>query len=452
MAYAEKRGGGKTPWRARYKKPDGSLGSEPGFRTKRAAEDWGEEQEAEIRAGGWIDPDLMRVPFGEFARKFMAARIKRGRTMATRWENLEKYILPKWEHTPLIGINWFDVDTWSQTLDCDDTKAGHCISLMSTILTAAVDARHLKVNPLHGRRRTKATVQAVRVKPKPKRSAEEKWARPEVVLEVAQRLGPAVGLHVLTTAFTGVNWGEGIGLHRDQALLTRRQPHGRAWWECPIIRVVQEVAEYNERDEQGAKLGTVLRLEPPKNEYRERDIDLPPFLARLLRYHLADWPHPYVFSTPNGKFWRNSNFSRRYLRPAADGRERLEQKQGRAPRDGWEPIMPGLTMRALRHSHDTYQDQIGVRPALMYEQAGHKRPGIKGVYQHPTAEMRQERLDGLQEIYERAMTSLGWTTLWGRVDLVKRRSEDDLPNSSQLIYMEGRSRRRVPLRGRSDAV
>jgi hypothetical protein len=95
--------------------------------------------------------------------------------------------------------------------------------------------------------------------------------------------------------------------------------------------------------------------------------------------------------------------------------------------------MPGLTMRDLRHTHDTYQDQIGVRPALAFEQAGHARPGIKAVYQHPTPAMRQERLDGLQEIYERAMGNLGWRTLWGRVDLRKAPKKGRLLNPPQMI-------------------
>ncbi len=61
MAYAEKRlstakgSKGKISWRSRYKKPDGTWGSEPGFPTKKTAENWGEEQEAAIRAGRWID-------------------------------------------------------------------------------------------------------------------------------------------------------------------------------------------------------------------------------------------------------------------------------------------------------------------------------------------------------------------------------------------------------------
>lgn len=436
MAYGEKRVStakgkkGKVSWRARYKKPDGTWGSEPGFPTKSAAEDWGEEQEAAIRAGRWIDPDLQRLHFGAFVAKFMKARQKRGATMAKRWDLLEKYILPKWQHTPLIAFTWFDVDSWSMTLPCDDVTRGHCVSLMSTILTGAVDAKHLIVNPLYGRRRTAAV--ATLSSSSAKKRDTEKVHTPENVLQVADRLGPAKGLHVITTAWTGLCWGEGLGLHRDNALLTRREEYDGGWWECPILRIVQEVAEYDERDEDGNKKGTVLKLEPPKAEKRTRDLDLPPFLAQLWRYHLADWPYEWVLSTPNGKWWRRSNWMRQ-LRPAADGRPERKKRRGVSARAGWEPIAPGMTMRDLRHTHDTWQEQIGVKAPLAFEQAGHKRPGIKAVYQHPTPVMRQERLDGLQDIYDRAMHNLGWTTLWGRVDLVKRSSEDDLLDISQMI-------------------
>lgn len=447
MAYAEKvfkvvkgRKTTKFTWRARYKRPDGTWGSEPGFPTKKTAEDWGEEQEAAIRAGRWVDPALQRMQFGEFARKWMKAKPKRGNTVDKRWNLLEHHIFPKWEYVPLIQINWFDVDAWQQGLACDDVTAGHSVSLMSSILTGAVDAKHLAVNPLFGRRRTRGTAAAPAARRK--KTDEEKWVRPEVVLQMAERLGPAIGLHVLTTAFTGLGWGEGAALHRDNVLRTRRQPHDGGWFECPIIQVdpdVGELVEYQGRDEDGNKTGLVLQLEPPKNGKRARGIDIPPFLAVLLRYHLEDWPHPYVFCTPSGVFWRRSNFTRANIRPAADGREALTAVRGRAARAGWEPIMPGLTMRDLRHTHDTYQDQIGVRPALMYEQAGHARPGIKSVYQHPTPAMRQERLDGLQEIYERAMGNLGWKTLWGRVDLQKAPREGRPPNIPQTILTGQRS-------------
>lgn len=51
MAYAQRHGKG---WRARYKKPDGTWGSQSGFETKAAAEGWGEDQESLIRRHLWI--------------------------------------------------------------------------------------------------------------------------------------------------------------------------------------------------------------------------------------------------------------------------------------------------------------------------------------------------------------------------------------------------------------
>ncbi|WP_030024860.1 hypothetical protein [Streptomyces monomycini] len=423
MAYAEKRisqakgSKGKVSWRSRYKKPDGTWGSEPGFPTKKTAEQWGDEQEAAIRAGRWIDPDKMRTPFGVFVRKWMAAQSPRGRTTMNRWERLDTHILPKWEHTPLIAINWFDVDAWARTLKCADSTVKDCIGLMSLILTGAVDAQHLTVNPLFGRRR--ASKAADNVGDQQVRTTEVGWAPPEAVLQVAERLGPANGLHLITAAFLGPRWGEGIALHRDNTLLTRREPYDGGTFECPIIRINQEVAEYIRRGPDGSRQGAVHQLEPVKNRWSVRDIDVPPFLAQLLRLHLDDWPHPFVFCTPSGKWWWRNGWWE-LLRPAADGRKARPRARGRAVKEAWEPIWPGLTMRMSRHTADTYQAQIGVHPVLAHEQAGHRYPGIKGTYQHPTPEMRQQRLAGLQMIFERAMRNLGWRTLWGRVDLQKR--------------------------------
>jgi hypothetical protein len=56
MATAEQPGGG---WRARWKGPEGSeppFPSKSGFRTKQDAKDYGNDQEAAIRAGTYIDP------------------------------------------------------------------------------------------------------------------------------------------------------------------------------------------------------------------------------------------------------------------------------------------------------------------------------------------------------------------------------------------------------------
>lgn len=435
MAWAEKvykvRNGKQTTkftWRVKYKKPDGTTGIESGFPTKITAVEWGETQEAAVRSGTWIDPKLGKKHFGVWAREWMKAKkSRRGNTIDGWWLLLEHIILPKWETTPLMQITWFEVEAWATNLTVAESRVDHALTLMSSILTGAVDSRHIPVNPLFGRRRGKSAGSPAS-KGRRKTAQEDMWAPPEVVIQLAQRLGPAKGLHVLTTAFTGLRFGEGLGLHREDVLRTRSQSFRGGVFSCPVLHVHQEYAEYTKRAEDGTKLGTVKVLEPLKNDSSLRSIDVPPFLARLLRHHLDDWPHEFIFCQANGKPWWTGNWSRQ-MRPAADGRPKREKRQGVSERAGWDPIMPGLDLRALRHTHDTYQDEIGVRPALAYEQAGHRRPGIKSVYQHPTPAMRQERLDGLEEIFWSGMQSLGIRTLWGRVDLLKTPQEVELEAS-----------------------
>ncbi|MFJ9037889.1 hypothetical protein ACIRF8_15015 [Streptomyces sp. NPDC102406] len=418
MAYAEKvykvRDGKKTTkytWRCRYKKPDGTWGSEPGFPTKIIAEKWGNDQEAAIREGRWADPELMRKRFGTFVEEWLAVQNPRGQTTENRRERLQSHILPRWRDTRLIELNWFDVEAWARTLPCAHSTTKYCVSLMSQILTGAVDARHIPHNPLAGRR-LKGLPAATSGKRKER--PEDMWAPPETVLQLARRMGPVDGLMVLTTAFIGLRFEEASGLHRRNALLTRSQKHDGGVFECSLVRVDGSegaLAQYFRYDEQ-AKRRTFHGLEPPKNATSARDIDVPPFLADLLARHLDAWPFDFVFTAPKGGWWWRSSWCAR-LRPAADGRKARPGGHGHPPLEKWEPIMPGLDMRALRHSHDTYQADINVHPVLAHEQAGHKYPGIKGIYQHPTPSMRVHRLEGLQGLYERALGNLGWESVWG---------------------------------------
>lgn len=428
MAHAEKiykiRDGKPTKqyaWRVRFKRPDGTWGSASGFPTKATAEKHGEKEEAAVDAGKWIEPEKAATTFGEFAHRFMANTSKRGNTVAKRWTYLNDYLLPRWEHTPIRAFTWFDVDGWQQTLACDDVTRGHVVSLLSTILTAAMDAGLRDVNPIYGRRRTKPTgSNAVKDKPK-KVVGNDGVVPPERVIQLAERMGPVNGLLMLTVAFAGLRYGEAIGLHRDNLVLTREQLWAGGVYACPIVRIVEEVAEYDLYDENGKKIGTFHGLEETKNDGSKRDVDLPPFLARLLAYHRADLERAgreRAFTSSGGALWRRGNWGK-VLRPAADGRPERERRRGVSYRPTWEPIMPGLDMRSLRHTHDSYQSQIGVAEPLAFQAMGHKRQGIKAVYQHPTVEMRRARLEGLEEIYWRAMGNLGLRTMWNRVDLRK---------------------------------
>lgn len=439
MAYGEKRGSGKTPWRARYKRPDGTLGSEPGFRTKRAAEEWGEDQEAAIRAGRWQDPEKARTPFGEFAPIWMAAQKVAPSTAIKRKRLLSRHLMPAFERTPLCEINIFTAQAWGNKQTCAPVTVRHALTLLSSILTGAADAGYLLANPMYGRRRQTTdrpehdvTRQHGTVDHAEDGHAETVWAQPDEVYALYRRLGGVAGLMVVTTAYTGLRWGELAGLHRSNALLKRSDKIDRRPFERTVLRIDPKVGSLHEvefeLDEEGLarwraaeaervaecrRKGRTVKgrkepksvvrqyLGPPKNKTSAREVDLPPFLVELWEKHLAEWPHEYVFASPAGKWWWRSNF-RSQLRPAADGRKAIVRQRGFAGREAWEPIVPGLTMRGLRHTHDTWMKDDRVDRALRFQTMGWAVSGdIEGVYEHVTPEMRKGRLEALEARWRR---------------------------------------------------
>ncbi|MFE7972949.1 tyrosine-type recombinase/integrase [Streptomyces shenzhenensis] len=441
MAYAEKRGSGKYPWRARYKRPDGTLGSEPGFRTKKAAEEWGDDQEAAIRAGRWQDPEKARTPFGEFTPVWMAAQKVAPATSNKRRYLLNRHLLPAFERTPLCEINIFTAQAWANKQTCAASTVGSALTLLSSILTGAADAGYLLANPMYGRRRQPVdrpehdvskqhgAVDHVRDGAK-----EVVWAQPEDVFALYQRLGGVAGLMVVTAAYTGLRWGELSGLHRSNVLLKRPDKVSGRPFERTVLRIDPVIGSLHEVEFEADEAALVawnaaedqrlaecrekrwkanrrrepktivkLYLGPPKNKTSAREVDLPPFLVELLEKHLASWPHDYVFATEaDGKWWRRGNFGRSHLRPAADGRTEIPRKRGFAGRKAWEPIAPGLTMHGLRHSHDTWMKDERVDRALRFETMGWAVSGdIEGVYEHVTPEMRKQRLEALESRWRR---------------------------------------------------
>ena len=69
----------------------------------------------------------------------------------------------------------------------------------------------------------------------------------------------------------------------------------------------------------------------------------------------------------------------------------------------WLPLRAGLTPHGLRHGHQTWLDELGIRYVLQSERMGHEVPGMRGVYAHITPQMRAELRDSLQELWEASL-------------------------------------------------
>jgi integrase len=376
MAYAQRHGKG---WRCRYKKPDGTWGSQSGFETKAAAQEWGNEQELLIRRQLWIDPGEAETPFGTFAEAWLANARLAVTTQAKYCSYLGNHLLPQWEDWPLILIfnNHLEIQGWVSELhdELAEPTVASVFALFSTIMNVAVRARKIPASPCHGIRVTSGQYEA-----------EHQVATPVQFLRAALRLHRSFGLRRVCAGldgdgYTGARWSELVGLEPFEYDEINK-----------AIRVHEPLAETR---------GHFVKAKRPKTPASKRWVQLPPFLAGLYETLLDDCARPYVFVGENGGNLRRSNFGRRFWRPAWDGDPDNPDPARRAAQ-----IVPGFTFHEGRHTQRTWLADDGIPEVARAARLGRKMPGMASVYEHVTRQMQQRVLGALQARWESSLLTL----------------------------------------------
>jgi integrase len=499
VAFAEKRG---KYWRARWLGPDGSLQSQGGFVTRKAAESHGHDQESAIRKGSYTDPKAGQVTLTSWVNSWYPAQDLELNTLSTYRYTIEVHILPKFGDRALASLAREEIAVWEMDIQrhgYTSKTAREARSLLATILSDAVP-QYLQHNPA-ARQRGKGRRGQRRIERAEK--AAKEWATPLEVLLFAERCSALSGTDTdfvmnVTMAYTGMRWSEALGLQD-------RSVHGGT------MGIDWKLYELGARFYQGRpKDGSI------------REVDVPPFLADMLdRYqaetgqrtctcHNAESPwcpgRSYVFLGPAGGHFRRSNYSTRIVRPAADGW--YPERSGARPRaaspvladlsaawpgtpqspwppavkgepfepptgwgvpriaatddraqcsacghsislrmDGlvgshqirgircpgvgaaaaepvalasWLPVRAGLTPHGLRHGHQTWLDDLGIRYVLQSERMGHEVPGMRGVYSHITPRMRADLRAGLQELWEQSLLERAAMAVTSAVPILDR--------------------------------
>jgi integrase len=323
VAYAEKRGRGRQPWRVKYKLPSGVETSESGFETKAAALAWGRDQEARIREGRWSDPDAGKITVSEWIDRWMAMQDFGISTVETREYLIRRFIRPDWGVSELGSLTTEDITNWENAIpartDVCRRTSRDARALLCTILGDAAAAKPplIPYNPaIRPRNRGRRTGRRL------DRGPQWVWVTPLQALLVAERAALLSGRDegftmVVTIAYTGLRWGEVIGLEREH--VQRDEIHVE--WQLREIR------------------SAFHRLPPKDDSYRSPNwepclpVDLPPLLAELLARQIQAQPRQrcacaeehggtghYVFLGLDGGHCRRSNYARRVFRPACDGR------------------------------------------------------------------------------------------------------------------------------------
>lgn len=386
MASAEKRGNGPTPYRARYLKPDGSTGSEPGFPTKRAAIKWGNDQEAAIRGGHWLDPERGQITLDQYWAKWLPAQDLADSTAERYTSYYNTHLAPRWGSTPIAEIEPLDVAAFEKQLAAarkSATKNGVMMVLRMLLEDAAYEGR-IRMTPVQPKRRRGKRVIS---------DAREGVAITLMALEaIRARLSPDDGLLVLVKAFTGMRWGEVAGMRRSYLILVPGEDGAPASGYYVIDKDVGALHEDNKG---------VLSFGPPKDR-EERTVELPAFLVELLLAHLETMPaaRDLLFVNAEGNGHRRSNFNRRIWRPACDGWPERAATRGHRGRQAAAPIVLGLHLHDLRHTHKTWMMEDKIEKVARDERLGHAGEGMDAIYGHATPVMRAEILAGLQRRWE----------------------------------------------------
>ena len=330
---------------------------------------------------------------------------------------------------PLASLRREEIDAWERALI---DERGYSVEYirgarrrLHTILADAVTAGRLQVNPAarqRGRGRKASQDRAYA-------TAEKVWAGEDDALLLAERCGLLAGeaefTRVVLMEFTGMRWGETVGL---QASYIRRPDRRRSHF---YIRVEWQMVELNGK----------LFLAPPKEGSR-RDVDIPRWLFDLLqrltaRARRCRCPRsddgssacgsrlPFVFLGAEAGHSRRSNYSGRIFRPAADGVYPSEKRRrgyhterwgvhcSTGPFPGipvsahgihraraeqlaeccWAPLIPGLTPHGLRHGNQTAMRRDHVPRVLRRDRLGHGPSGdIADHYTHIDDEMIDDML------------------------------------------------------------
>jgi integrase len=375
---------GDDTWRVRYRRADGTKGAISGFPDATAAEDHISTMLHEQRTGTWIDPEDGRTTVSQFAPAWLDSLDIDQRTEENYRSFLKVHILPRWGNTAFAELANLGIRTWEKKLRASGlakTTVDSIIKCFSLLLTDAVPEKLIAANPLVARRRGRRR--------RAQRTPRKIWGEPAEVLHVADqaalKYGPCGAVLIVTGGWTGARWGELTGLDRDNVHLYDD--------DTGSIYLDPDIGALHEPCSGPLYLGHL------KTDESERTISLPPFLVRLLRWHLTTHNHRQVFVTPNLEWHRRSNFSRRAFRPAADGNLHIPN-----PAIRLQPAKPGLTFHGLRHSHKTWMIDDGIPEIAQALRLGHVlQDKVQETYSHVAAAVEHRLLDSLQARWDKAI-------------------------------------------------
>ena len=353
-------------YQVRYLGTDGLRRVGPDtFATKRQAERWLIETEAEMLRGDWIDPEAGWITLGEFAKRWIAERDLKARTKEEYERLLRLHILPYLGDVGLGSISPAKVRTWRTELlvaNVGRSTVAKTYRILHAVFATAFDDDLIRRNPCR--------IKGAGFEQSPERPT----ATLDQVFAIADAIQPRYRLLVLLATFAQLRFGELVALRRNSVDLNALE-----------LRVRVATAEMAN--------GTLVDGDP-KSRAGIRPISLPSALRSDIEWQLKYVAQPgqmgRLFIGPQGGILRRSNFSRVW---------KTALKKAGVPDD------VDLHLHDLRHTGSTWSAQTGATLKEVMARIGHSSTRAAMIYQHATRERDQAIATALGQLIDEARMS-----------------------------------------------
>ena len=318
----------KPSWRVAYTKPDGKGTSKGGFRTKREAEAFLATIEVSKLQGAYIAPSDARVTIETLGEAWLAshqATVKQStyHSDASAWRI---HVSPRWGTRPVGTIRHTEIAAWIANLSTEKspTTVKRVHGVLASILDGAVRDSRIASNPARDVKTPRKT------------------SKPRAYLDVLQVENLASTSKyptlILFLAYTGLRWGEAMGLKVKHIDLAQRR-----------INVQENAVVVNGHVEVGT----------PKTHER-RSVPYPPFLQSALNLACSNKGRDdLLFQNEAGGYLRQGNAVSGWFTGAVK-RAQTEDTE-----------FPKLTPHDLRHTAASLAISAGANVKVVQRMLGH---------------------------------------------------------------------------------
>jgi len=315
--------------------------------------------ESDVVQGTWHDPALEKIFYRDWVDEWWSTTVDlRPSTRARDEIYLRIHVLPYFGEVALGELSPRLIRQWVAGLvekGLAPATARKAYQLLSKSLRQAVEAGLLVQTPCRGISLPKIEVKEMPV------------LAPSQILGLADTIDQRYRALILLAAYSGMRWGELVGLGRARIDL-----------EAKMVEVREIVVELS---------GRLLPPSLPKTKAGRRRIPIPPAVAEEIENHLSRFAQnsELVFQAPEGGPLRK-NFATRFWLPATT-------KAGVCP----------FRFHDLRHTAISYWIKCGASPKQIAKWAGHTSTSVVlDRYGHLFPEADEKLISALDAMFRQA--------------------------------------------------